>query len=56
MSRVHESGNGRLLLIGNRLIIEDIVWLHRNVIELRKQSKHVIPVKKSSPVLISNGM
>nr|DAN30643.1 MAG TPA: hypothetical protein [Caudoviricetes sp.] len=32
MSRVHESGNGRLLLIGNRLMIEDIVWLHRDVI------------------------
>nr|DAV26453.1 MAG TPA: hypothetical protein [Caudoviricetes sp.] len=33
MSRVHESGNGRLLLIGKRLIVEDIVWLHRDVID-----------------------
>jgi len=32
MSRVHESGNGRHCIFGNRIYNEDIVWLHRNVI------------------------
>jgi len=36
MSRVHIViyGNGRLLLIGNRLVVEDIVWLHRDAIDI----------------------